>query len=101
MEQGQEKDDRELVGVGQGEDGEETVGAPEFENGAAGPRVEDQIAVGEHDPLGVAHGARGIDDGRQVFTLDQRQVEPAAAASMAAALGAALPSGPSSPPERP
>jgi len=55
--------------VGQGQEGQEQVLFVEIRAAAGGMGVEQDVAVTEHHALGLAGGARGIDDGGQLVGL--------------------------------
>jgi len=57
-----------FIGVGQRQEGEETVAGTEGHQHEDGLDVGKKIALGEHHPLGLAGGARGVDEGGQVVT---------------------------------
>ncbi len=86
---GDEKADRELVGVGEGQDGEEAVRPPEQGEGRRRPSVVDEVAMSEHDAFGLAHRAGRIEDGSQFVRLDRRRREETRALSTARARPAA------------
>ena len=72
---GDEKADRELVGVGEGQDGKEAVRPPEQGERRRRPGVVDEVAMSEHDAFGLAHRAGRIEDGSQFVRLDRRRRE--------------------------
>ncbi len=62
---------RALVGVGEGEDGKDPVAVRDVDEMARGLCVEDDVAMREHDALGVPRRAGRIDDRRKVIGLHQ------------------------------
>jgi hypothetical protein len=64
--------DQTLERMRQRQEGERGELAVEAENFAAGDRIRDQIVVRQHDPLGVAGGAAGVDEGREILGSDRR-----------------------------
>ncbi len=56
-----------LVGMGKRQDGEQPVGRSQLDDRPGGHGVGDDVAVGQHDALGVPRGAGGVDHGCQVL----------------------------------
>ena len=73
--------------VGEGKKGDAGgVGVPVKVAGGV-VQVGGDIAVGEHDSLRLAGGARGIDKGCQILRLDREAAQPLSMSTVAAALG--------------
>src|SRR5208337_4432588 len=75
LHQGIDEADAELVGVRHGKYGQQAVLGPDQHDEADRPAVVDDVAMAEHDALGAARRARGVDDGRQILAPDLGQGE--------------------------